>query len=499
MAMLTEIHINGTSVRSYLKHWNTELTFGESIGDINIKLVKSVYNALDLENGQVVEIWRGLTTATDKKVFYGYIEKIKKGSPIIEVYAKDRFSLAKRGEKTYSYDEAIDDEAGVGSLIWTDLMSPYAFATSVVSTGTDNTLSKFICNHADPYERGLELCKDYDYQQFYKADTDTAYFQPKGYTNSAIILRVGTNIVGIPKWSYNFTQCQNYVTVIGGEQHVETTVNFVGDASTTEFALSNTPLSVKVYVDSVLQVGGAEDATEGTYDYTVDKEYKIIKFVTAPNGDTDIEIRYMYPLTIAATGKDSASISKYCEGDDDKAYKKTYFKTEIVTAWDAQQFVDRMIKKFGTPFVDTTLPVTSDTNTLTLAPGQTIRVVDNVNNEDRFVLITKIKMSWPHKFDEVEVGDKVWRTADWQFNVLDRLRRIEEEMGKNQEVLINTFALDRIANYNRRYFKLCKNTVGNPQVITQGQMIYKEFLYDDDFINASSSATLNTTTKEVEF
>jgi len=498
--MYTKVTIGGYDVSAYLRGWDSEKTFGQQIGDINIRVAKTVVNTVDIINGMEVKVYRGLVTATDKLVFWGYVEDVdkgEKGGTEWKIYAKDKLSLAKRGEKTYSYDQAIDDEAGVASAIWSDLMSPFDFSTSVVSTGTINVLAKFVCNHADPYERGEELCKIYDYQQFYRADTDTAYFQPKGYTNNSLVLQVGQNIVGVPKWNYNFAECQNFITVIGGEQIVETTESKTGTGSQTSFTLAHTPKSVKVYVDGVLKVGGVEEATED-YDYTVDAELRQVIFVNAPANAAQITIDYSYPLTIATSSKDSVSIARYCDDDEDKAYKKTYFKLDILTVEDARNFIKKQLSTYAYPFVTTSIPLTADTDTLALEPGQTLRVVDSVNDEDRYVMITKIRIGWPHKADVLEVGDRIWKTSDWQNNTLDRVRRLEEELGKNQEILVQVFPLDRSINFVRRYFKMQQN--GTDIIVTQGGKIYQEFLYDNDFIDTTlTTATVNNTTKEVAF
>ncbi len=523
VVMLSKVMINDVDVTNYTKSWKIVKQYSSTVAGLDLNLITTVDNVISLENNMKVEVWRGTTTSTDYKVYYGFIDSYKRNISIYELKCSDKMQLAKRAEITYSYDKDIDDSAGVGSEIYKDMIDNYTSleysATSIVSTGTTLLLSKFIGNHADVFERGEKICEIYDYQHYYNPVTDKVHFEPKGYINSSVVLSVGTNVNNQPKWEYDFSEAMNYITVIGAEQEVETTQIFTAIAAQTDFTLVKTPTSVKVYCDDVLQTGGTIGSSS-VYDYSVDKENKKIVFASAPGDSVEVRVEYSYMVPIPIVGKDQVSIEKYCNDDDTQAFKHTFFKPELKTKDDAENFLRKMLEKYSTPFVSTT--VNTD-NELSLQAGQTVRVVDINNNEDRYLLVSKITMSYPHKGDEIEVGDKIWRLADWQTDTSNRIRRLEEELGNNQDILIQIVVIDREVEVYRRdttvqvksydpsetdvfilgnslYGVLGVNklgdTSGETAVTTQlypGNMIYREYIFDDKYFASGTTGTVDDT------
>ena len=162
------------------------------------------------------------------------------------------------------------------------------------------------------------------------------------------------------------------------------------------------------------------------------------------------------------------------------------------------------------------------------ASGQTIRVIDTDNDIDRYLLISKIKKSYPYAPDEVTVGDEAWKTAEWGNNINKRIRKVEEELGKNQDLLLQIVDVERTIAYERRYTELQKNDLtGNTVLIwdsepfgqwdsfqwggtaaratttvalNQGLNTYKELVYDNVFFDAvTSTVTIDTTNRKVIF
>jgi len=46
-------------------------------------------------------------------------------------------------------------------------------------------------------------------------------------------------------------------------------------------------------------------------------------------------------------------------------------------------------------------------------------------------------MTFPSEFDEVTVGDRIWRTAKWRTDTVNRIKKIEEEVFSNQDLLLH--------------------------------------------------------------
>ena len=143
--------------------------------------------------------------------------------------------------------------------------------------------------------------------------------------------------------------------------------------------------------------------------------------------------------------------------------------------------------------------------------------------------ITKVKKQYPYREDEVTVGDPPWKTGEWENQVVKRVRRLEEQAGKSTDLLLQVFDLNRSIKFERRYMKayvrtypedtvnlfilghsrygvLGRQRLGNAtgaekilNRITPGDMIHREFIYDDDFTDDSTTATVDTSGHTVTF
>ena len=492
--MITTVYINSIDVTSLVKSYSMTKTFGDELSEMQINLSYAASTLVTIDNGLLVQIYRGDITGLEYYIFKGYIDKVELNGSIYNITAKDMLNELKKREITYSYDMDIDPSAGVISEIFKDMINNYtdlvADATSVVDTGGTVVIVRFVCNHAEIYDRADNLAKIMDYQIFYKPDTNLVYFQPKGYTNSSTILTVGDNIVKRPRWDYNNMECINDLTIIGAEQETGYTQYFSGSGSTTSFLLSKIPKTVKIWVDNVLKTQGVLNSTSGVYDYTVDAEKKTIIFQTAPiAGLSNIKVDYTYLIPVPIKVRDPDSINKY------GTYQKTIFKNDFKNVSDAEQFANGMLAKYKEPFVMSTLSVS---NALALEPGQTVQVVDNINNENRQIFISRINIKWPYNYDEVEVGDKIWKTGDWNATNEERVRRLEEYASKNQDIIVAVYAFNRNIDYQRRDFTIEVN--GTPTYIEQGNRIYREFFTDKKYCDlVYTTANWDLSQKELVF
>ncbi len=538
---LTEVIIDGIDVTLFTRTWEFIDELNETITSINITTSSRVDTILTINDdsliGSSVTVKRGATLATEEFIFEGEIRKISFDNSNVVFFCKDKLFEGVRSEVTKSWDSNIDASAGIISEIFIDLWTTYtgltADVTSVQDSGTINVLSKFIANHADVFAKGQELIDFIDWQQYYNPAQGKVYCEPKGFVSNTDILEVGVNITIPPVWKIDSSRLNNKLTIIGAEQLVETNENFSGDGSETTFTLDSTPISVKVFysvakdyssvepVNDDLLLGG-DTGTSGTFNYRVDSDNKEIIFESESipdSGTNNIRIQYSKKLPIPIVGSSSVSISTY------GLHQKTIFRPDLIKQVDAEEFLKTQLSKFNEPFINSTLKVSRTTD---MTSGQTLRIIDSDNSIDRYLLISKIKKVYPYTTDEVTVGDEAWKTAEWFNNVNKRIRKLEEELGKNQDLLLQIIDVERTIAYDRRYIKLQKDDLtGNIvliwnsvpfgqwnsfkwgpgaarvttiEAIVQGNNTYKEYLYDNDFIDESTStATLNTTNRVVTF
>jgi hypothetical protein len=117
---------------------------------------------------------------------------------------------------------------------------------------------------------------------------------------------------------------------------------------------------------------------------------------------------------------------------------------------------------------------------------------NNINNINKTLFISKIKIKWPYNYDEIEVGDKIWKLGDWNATADDRIRRLEEQASKNQDIIVAVLGVNRKIRHRRRYITLEVN--GTETFVGQGNRIYKEYFTDTEFKDAAETdADWNTT------
>ena len=445
--MLTKVEINGVDVSSYVSSYNFQREKSNAIGMTKLILGQAVENVLVIDNNQTVDIWRGWTTSTDEKIFSGNIEKWEKQGGRIDITSKDKLWQLVRKEVTYSYDSNIDASAGKLSEIFKDLVTTWGSLTadsiSVQDSGTEVTISRFVCRHTDIFANCKRLANYLKWQFYYDASTDKVYFEPEGYTNNSIIIDYNY-MVEVPKWKFDMTEMVNRIDIIGAEQLVGHTLTASGTGSQTEYNITNKdgnavkPASIKVTLDSIVQKGGLEDSTKNP-EYTVDKEEKTYTFTTAPSNSAAISTDILYAVPTPVRWKNQTSIDSYglCE--------KTIFYTDIKNVVDAEVQAKSEIKKYSLPFVSTMLKL-QKLQTGLFDVGQTVSVHDVKNNMTRSVTINKYVINYPQNFDKAYVGDKEWRTGDFEATVMEKLHRIEEQMMENQDILLQIFDSDSYIN-----------------------------------------------------
>jgi len=417
------------------------------------------------------------------------------------------------------------------------------------------SLDKFVCNHADPFERCKALATCLGWQFYYRADTNKVYFEPQGFLSNPNTLTVGDNVIKVPKWTYDTTEMCNDLTVVGAQQMIETTegqvtsdppmngkignapgVNNYNQGYRTDYVqLGYVPYSVKVWWSPTapppvtsLKIGGVPDSTT-VFDYYVDQNQKRIypkDGTTFPNNNYFM-VNYSLLIPVPVHMSSPGSITKYGE------FKKTLTYTDIRTVADAQARGTDYLSKYAEYFIYTTMAVNIATN-LGLDTGQLIQVVDNVSqpNVNKLLLINRKRFRYPSDYDEIDVGDKIWRLAEWQGSIEEKLKRMQEKEYENTDFVTELVDVDNSItspiNLKNRYFKVQTQTVlgndififGNPTygilgtsrlgdadmgvltngIIQQYNNIYTENLYDNDFKDiVNTTANWDTTSHAILF
>jgi hypothetical protein len=190
--------------------------------------------------------------------------------------------------------------------------------------------------------------------------------------------------------------------------------------------LNFSPNSTKVYTGATsgalttLLVGGVDGAT-GTYDYSIDSTQK--KINATGTFSNWITVQYTYSIPAPINVYSQPSIDAY------KIFQKTITYDDVQSVNDAISRGQNYLVQYSTPFLYTTLKVKSSTN-LNLAIGQIINVVDNIStpNINKNLVITRYRMRYPSDYDELDVGDKMWRLGQWGSDVETQIKRLNEEI-----------------------------------------------------------------------
>lgn len=470
----TVVTINAVDVSSKVFKWRMIDAINTEIPDMIIRFSRTVLNLLTVENGQEVRVTRGNTTGSEENVFIGNVDTVDEEYPFIVVKAKDKLIELVHTDINKTFDKNVDTEAGVGSAIAETIIESgdSTLTATVVSTGVtdEDKLDKFPCRKTDRFERLQVLNDIYGYQTYFDYDDETVHFEPEGNTTNTNTITVkATEVAEVPKWRSDNTQLINQIRVEGAEQLVETTetgtIGSTAGYTTTDVLLNFQPTSVKVFVgtapldDSDLKVGGTIDGTS-VFDYSVDESERKIVWNTdqfTPGGSDDVEVRYSYPRPTPVLVKRNSSITSYGVSSTVKHF------SDIKTVEDARKRGNLYLDTYAEPFTMTMLKVTSINNSYRV--GQKVRVVDSVQSRDETLVINKVIKEWPHKFDQVHVGDMEYMIAEYNRLVLDKIKRLEEFQSKNDDFLVQVFENNFTYGFRHRAFTLQKEDRSQDSVL----------------------------------
>lgn len=441
------VWMNNVEITAFFIRGKRIETYGTATTRMELEFTRNIINLITLNTATTIIVKEAFPDQYYTTIFNGVVETHDKDGIFIEVIGKNNLAKTVRNEITHVYDKSVGGDPaspdGKISDIVLDILTTHsglnADATTVQDSGTGITLSKFICNHADPLERLKKLQETLGWVLYYRDDTDFTYFEPKGYVTNANTLQVGVNIRGIPKWQESKEQMINDLTLEGAVLPETRSETKSGDTSEVTFQLTDTnvPANFEVYYDNTKdytstaltqsehKVGVPESTAVGTFDYTFDLKNRSITFTsfTPGNGSADnILILYTIETPNPIHRVNELSFATYGR------FKRTITLSDVVNVDDAEKRCQTIIDKFSQPFNTTKFEAVVSDNTFRV--GQSIRVIDTANlpNIDDFFTIIKHTKIYPGNIDEFEVGDKQWEPIEFQVNLLERLKRLEESM-----------------------------------------------------------------------
>ena len=108
-------------------------------------------------------------------------------------------------------------------------------------------------------------------------------------------------------------------------------------------------------------------------------------------------------------------------------YAKTIILTDVISLEDAWKRAENVLNKYSAPFKSAKLKV-KWTDSLNLKVGQSIKVVDSISTPtvSQYFTIYKTVDYYPENLVEIEVGDKQYTIEEYQSNIVERVKRLEE-------------------------------------------------------------------------
>ncbi|MFW6173736.1 MAG: hypothetical protein ACOC5T_08330 [Elusimicrobiota bacterium] len=548
----TKVTIDGTVIKNTdsgsdpkkVISWEYNKT-DQEISEAEIIVPRNIDTLIDLTNGQTVQIEAGWTTATDRRFFYGYIDDLEPEGATIKIVCKNNMGNLVRKNVNKIYDSSIDASAGEISEIAKDLIETYGGMTaSVQSSGTEEgrKIDTFKCINADVFERLQALKRALNWDLYYDDDADVVHFEPKGYSESGINITAGNEIVGVPKWKQDTTEIINDLRVEGATVQTEITesgqIGTDAGYTTSEIELNKTPDVTELYLDEndppTTQREGGNTSNTDAYYWTDRENKKILPSDSTgsfPDGNY-AQINYIWSSPAPIHMRNQESIDNYGLSE------KTIYLNDISSISDAESRGKEILSEKAEPRNSGKMQVKSTSTTIPQR-GQIVNITDNISpsiSGSSFTgdyVVAKIKYKFPSAVEEIEVGEEERTLNSWIQTIEERLKRIEENDVRNQDLLteLREFS-DRIDTVEPRYRRIYTKayttadntliwdntdhglwdtdnwaTTANPdgfddevvEFCQQYEDTYEENFIDEDFKNSTNTTASWSTTGSVTF
>lgn len=436
----TQVKFNGIDVTKYVKTYDVEREYKNKTTVANILIASSVRDIVEVNNYTTVEIFRnleGIIVDPDNRIFYGGIETAEIKAGVIKIYAEDEMSLLKTDINVIYLD--TDPTAGKISDIFKDIVETQISGLTVDAqdSGTTVLVNRFACLNAEALERLTSLAGLLNWQFFQDPVTRNIIFRPMTFEDNPNTINYSTGLLNRLSWTKDDAELGNVITCVGGEQMTRTEETFSGDGTEKEFELTKGPVDIEVKVGGVIKKVGNEQSSN--VDVYVDYDRKKIIFVTAPpSASNNIVVSYSYINPVIITVKDNISILSYKTSTFNGEFKRMFTYTDLLSAYDVETRAKELLAVYKDPFLSTNILVNNKkAKNYGLAVGQNIRVQDPLNNTDSYFLIKSHKMKYPMAYDEFEIGDEEVRLSKMNYEVLERLKRLEESSLSESDIAIS--------------------------------------------------------------
>ena len=484
MGWLTEVKVDNVDVTNYLLDWYVSRSRdSDDVEPATVWLIKGVTTLNVLKHNSEITIKRGLNSATEQFIFKGTVSNITNENGILRCDLRPPHWKLKRQIINAIFDNTTP-EAGNIVEIWKTIAKGENQEINVSAEDGSNlpVLNYFVCNGESRWESSQELRKLIKWQSYYRPDTDTYYLEPEGFTSFPTLFEVGKNVLNNPVWHYDMESIWNDITILGAFDDARFQESFDGDGVTKVFEVSLVPSDTEVYLGTMeeenLQRMGVRNSTED-FDYTVEKEKRIIEFETAPPAGTkNVIINYSFIQQRPVRQKNKESISNYGLSMFETSYDT------ILNIDDAKIQATALIDVYSNPFKSTSLKIIDYLN---LFPGNRITILDKENEEiDTEVTVNKITYQFTKEHDEIEVGDKDYRIKDLLLDIAQNITQLYKRNKENQQIVtnVNLFETNLIAHTTYERYKLEPDT-GVLYWDDENQGTWDDFDWGDDELESS--------------
>lgn len=443
---LCRVTIDGVDVSAYVISYDAEDSIEDVIDIASILFDGRIVGVIQNFYGKTVTIQEGLVSSTDRFIFRGTVRGYINKTVTVELECANKLQQLEDREATVSFDNDINEEAGVISEIAKTLIVDYGGLTaddsSVEDSGTTYIQRRFICNNDKVFERVNALKDLLSYQLYYKASDDKVYFESIGRTTNSAVLRFDvsgtTNILEIPKYDRDIRGIVTRVTVNGAVQLMTYPETFTATAGQTVFDLTYTPEETKVTVNGTIKVRYQLDGPNAEGDYYADPVNDRIVFKNALSGGETVIIEYstLRPTPVQSVNEDAESLYLDSTDDDERFVEQTFSFTDIQSVEDARLRADAILDRLSQPLTNVICRASKGVGAI--YPGERIRFIDTVNNIDSYFIVRSVNRKYPEPYDEISLGDDRLFKAPTPVEIQERIAKLEKEALQNTGVLIQS-------------------------------------------------------------
>lgn len=301
-----------------------------------------------------------------------------------------------------------------------DLVTKYTNLTYSSSVVTGVTVDRIVFadkNLRDAIVTVLELIDYYYYTTYDKK----FYIEQWGSVSTGKTIDIDNgDVIEKPVWKYNSKGVVTKIIFKGGLQNFNTSETFTASASQTTFTLLNKPSgNIEVSVNGTEQDPQVDVFTTG--DYTTNPEDREVIFNTGLTSGDSVVINYAYTIPVKVTS--SSSVTDPEGNPIIRAEEIT--KKSIKKFSEARKYVRTLLDRFSVLSKETDIQISGLQKEF--QTGRLVTVSDNTEGINEELIILNVEFNFPDNVTEVTVGSFKTDFFDYNAEVQERLRQLEEE------------------------------------------------------------------------